>query len=68
MTVKIKVSFEVAIDSPGTLTAYGIALGYALKSAAANAVKVADQPGAEVRMGAVNLDFQEMGAAWPILH
>lgn len=33
MTVKIQVSFEVAVDGPATLTAYGIALGYALKSA-----------------------------------
>ncbi len=67
MTVKIQVSFEVAVDGPATLTAYGIALGYALKSAAANAVKVADAPGAEVRMGSVNMELKEMGAIWPSL-
>lgn len=59
MSIKVTVTFEIEVDSPATISAYGIALGYALKSAAFNAVKVADKPGAEVRMGAVNLTLQD---------
>lgn len=55
MSYRIQVSFEVDVDSPATITAYGIALGYALCIAAANAVKVADRPGAEVRQHEVSL-------------
>lgn len=57
MTIKVHVSFDIEVDSPATISAYGIALGYALRSAAFNAVKVADKPGAEVSMGKVNLEL-----------
>jgi len=55
--IKVTVSFDIEVDSPATISAYGIALGYALRSAALNAVKLADAPGAEVRMGKVDLVF-----------
>lgn len=59
MTIKVHVSFDIEVDSPATISAYGIALGYALRSAAFNAVKVADTRGAEVTMGKVNLTLEE---------
>jgi hypothetical protein len=57
MTIKVHVSFDIEVDSPATITAYGITLGYALRSAAIKAVKVADKRGAEVSMGKVNLEL-----------
>jgi imidazoleglycerol phosphate dehydratase HisB len=60
MSIKVRVSFDIEVDSPATISAYGIALGYALRSAAINAVKVADAPGAEVSMGKVDLVFEQI--------
>lgn len=57
MSLTVRVGFEITVDSPATLTAYGIAFGYALQSAAVNAVKVADAPGAKVSTGQVSLEL-----------
>lgn len=59
MRIKVAIAFEIEVDIPATISAYGIALGYALRSAAVNAVKVADKRGAEVRTGAVTFTLED---------
>lgn len=59
MRIKVAIAFEIEVDSPATISAYWIALGYALRSAAVNAVKVADKRGAEVRTGEVTFTLSD---------
>lgn len=59
MTIKVQVAFEIEVDSPATISAYGVAFGFALQSAAINAVKVADTRHAEVRTGEVTFTLTD---------
>lgn len=59
MTIKLAVAFEVEVDSPATITAYGIALGYALTTADRNAEHIVEHDGAQVRQGEVSVQLVE---------